>query len=75
MQRIQLAAHRVIAKPGGGAILPDPVPASTRLMLRAAAPIMQRVTARLVGRGFRPEHVSPGIRGATTRGVLAQRAN
>jgi 2-polyprenyl-6-methoxyphenol hydroxylase and related FAD-dependent oxidoreductases len=74
MQRIQLAAHRVIARPGGGAILPDPVPASTRAMLRLAMPIAQRITARLVGRGLRQEHVSPAIRGATTRGILADAA-
>lgn len=71
MQEIQIAAHRAIARPGGGAILPEPVPAATRVVLSAAMPIAQRVTARLIGRGFRPERVAPAIRGATIRGILA----
>ena len=72
MQDIQLAAHRQIAKPGGGAILPDPVPASTQALLRTAMSLAQRITARLIGRGLRPERVSPAIRGATRRGILAR---
>jgi 2-polyprenyl-6-methoxyphenol hydroxylase-like FAD-dependent oxidoreductase len=57
MQRIQLAVHRRVGRPGGGAVLPNPLPTWLRLVLRAAMPVARRVTARVVGRGFRPEHV------------------
>ncbi len=62
MQRVQLAAHERIARPGGAQLLPYPVPAPLRLALAAATPVAQRVTARLVGRGFRPESVAPELR-------------
>jgi 2-polyprenyl-6-methoxyphenol hydroxylase-like FAD-dependent oxidoreductase len=62
MQGIQLRVHRQLAKPGGGAILPDPMPAPLRWLLGAAMPLIQFVTARMVGRGFRPEHLDPSLR-------------
>ena len=52
VQRAQVATHRVIARPGGGDV-PD-------LALRVEAliePVLQRLVARLVGIGLRPEHV------------------
>jgi hypothetical protein len=36
-------------------------------VLSAIIPIVQRLAARMIGRGFRAEHVSPRVRGATTR--------
>ncbi len=62
MQRIQLAAHRRITKPGDGPILPSPPPPALRLAIAAATPLVQRFTAQLVGRGLRPESVAPELR-------------
>lgn len=62
MQRIQLAAHRRITKPGSGPILPSPPPPALRLAIAAATPLVQRFTAQLVGRGLRPESVAPELR-------------
>ncbi len=59
MQGIQLRVHRVIARSGGGAILPNPMPAPLRWALRAVMPLVQLLTARMIGRGFRPEHLTP----------------
>jgi 2-polyprenyl-6-methoxyphenol hydroxylase-like FAD-dependent oxidoreductase len=55
MQRIQAFIHERIAGPAaqGQAVIPRPV----RALLRHAQPIVQRFAARLVGYGFRPEHV------------------
>lgn len=62
MQRIQLAAHRFIARPEGVRLLPDPLPLPLRLALGAATPPLQTVSSRLIGRGLRPESVSPELR-------------
>ena len=62
MQSIQLRLHTVIARPGGGSILPDPVPLWFRVLARAAAPLLQRVTARMIGRGFRPVRLASWLR-------------
>jgi 2-polyprenyl-6-methoxyphenol hydroxylase-like FAD-dependent oxidoreductase len=64
MQGIQLRVHRQLAKPGGGAILPNPLPAPLRWALAAIMPVVQRITARMIGRGFRPEHLDPALRGS-----------
>ncbi len=61
MQPIQLLLHRRVAKPGGGAILPRPVPRRLRVLLTLALPIVRRVMARMVGRGFRPERIRPEL--------------
>ncbi|MGN6127086.1 MAG: FAD-dependent oxidoreductase [Humibacter sp.] len=66
MQAVQLAAHHAINGPGVSA-LPDPLPEPRRIVLSAVMPLVRRVAARVIGRGFRPEHVSPQVRGATTR--------
>ena len=53
MQRIQALVHgRIVAVQGSGAI-----PRPLRFVLRHAQPLVRRVAARLVGYGFRPEHV------------------
>lgn len=62
MQGIQLVAHRQLAKPGGGAILPNPLPTPLRLLLSAVMPLVRLFTARMIGRGFRPEHLSAELR-------------
>jgi 2-polyprenyl-6-methoxyphenol hydroxylase-like FAD-dependent oxidoreductase len=62
MQRIQLAAHRTISRPEGVRLLPNPLPAPWRLALAAATPAMQSVSARLIGRGLRPESVARELR-------------
>ena len=64
MQGIQLRVHRQLAKPGGGAILPNPLPAPLRWALAAIMPVVQRITARMIGRGFRPEYLDPALRGS-----------
>lgn len=56
MQRIQAFIHERIAGPaaqGRGAAIPRPL----RAVLRLAQPLVQRMAARLVGYGFRREHV------------------
>jgi len=55
MQPIQLRLHDVIAKPGGGAFLAVPMHWWQRAAAAVLLPILRRVSARIVGRGFRPE--------------------
>ncbi|MFJ8895428.1 FAD-dependent oxidoreductase [Leifsonia sp. NPDC102414] len=62
MQRLQLSAHEFIGRPGGAARLSDPLPAPLRGLLAAAMPVARRVSARVIGRGFLPEHVAPELR-------------
>lgn len=62
MQRIQLAAHRRITRPGAGPLLPAPLPLGAKLAIAAATPLVQRFTAQLIGRGLRPESVAPELR-------------
>ncbi|WP_223693349.1 FAD-dependent oxidoreductase [Leifsonia poae] len=62
MQSLQIAAHARIARPGGTTLLPDPLPAPARWGLDAAMPLVQRLTARVIGRGFLPESLAPELR-------------
>jgi 2-polyprenyl-6-methoxyphenol hydroxylase-like FAD-dependent oxidoreductase len=62
MQRIQLAAHRRITRPGAGPLLPSSPSPALRLAIAAATPVAQRLSARLIGRGLRPESVAPELR-------------
>ena len=57
MQPLQLMVHKVIAKPGGGAFLANPMRWWQRAVAAATLPVARRVTARIVGRGFRPERI------------------
>jgi 2-polyprenyl-6-methoxyphenol hydroxylase-like FAD-dependent oxidoreductase len=57
MQSLQLRMHNAIGKPGGAAILPYPLPRPLRALLMIAIPPFRLVTARLIGRGFRPETI------------------
>ena len=61
MQRIQLILHNAIGKPGGGAILPSPLPLPVRILLKVVIPPARFFTARLIGRGFRPERISAEV--------------
>lgn len=61
MQPLQLRLHAMIAKPGGGGFLANPMPWWQRAVVASALPILRRVTARLVGRGFRPEVIEPQL--------------
>jgi 2-polyprenyl-6-methoxyphenol hydroxylase-like FAD-dependent oxidoreductase len=54
MQRIQRVAHERISRPLSGR---SAVPRVARAMLVMAQPLVRRVAARLIGRGFLPEHV------------------
>jgi 2-polyprenyl-6-methoxyphenol hydroxylase-like FAD-dependent oxidoreductase len=57
-QRLQiLAQNRVITGVLRGTTTPRP-PLALRLL--GVFPVLQRVPARLIGMGFRPEHVTPG---------------
>lgn len=62
MQPIQLQLHKRIANAGPGVNLPKPLPFRIRFFLRLLLPILRRVAARIVGRGIRPEHLSPGLK-------------
>jgi len=56
MQAIQRVVHDRLARAtGGNRALPRPVHA----LLHAFGPLVRRLMARLIGRGFRPEHVRP----------------
>jgi len=55
MQPIQLRLHNVVAKPGGGGFLANPMTWWQRSIATVALPILRLFTARIVGRGFRPE--------------------
>ena len=61
MQPIQLRLHDAIAKPGGGAFLSDPMRWWQRTIAAALLPILRWVSARIVGRGFRPETLGPQL--------------
>lgn len=61
MQPIQLRLHAVIAKPGGGGFLANPMSWWQRAIAAVLLPILRRVTARMVGRGFRPERIGPQL--------------
>lgn len=55
MQRIQQFAHARISRATGSGrpVIPSPV----RVLLQAFRPLVRRVMARVIGRGFLPEHV------------------
>lgn len=59
MQRFQRLVHERLA---GAATRRHVLPFPVRLALRHATPLVRRVLARVIGHGFRPEHVrTPGI--------------
>jgi 2-polyprenyl-6-methoxyphenol hydroxylase-like FAD-dependent oxidoreductase len=59
MQRIQKVVHDRIA---GAAPRGRALPAPARALLRLAGPLVRRIAARVIGRGFRPEHVRSELR-------------
>lgn len=61
MQPLQLRLHAIIAKPGGGGFIASPMPWWQRAATAAVLPILRRVMARIVGRGFRPEVIEPQL--------------
>jgi 2-polyprenyl-6-methoxyphenol hydroxylase-like FAD-dependent oxidoreductase len=63
MQPIQLKLHELIAKPGGGAILHDPMRWWESAAAAVLLPVLRRLTARMVGRGFRPERLGRELAG------------
>lgn len=63
MQRIQRVAHRGIGALAAGHSVPRALPH----LAAALAPVARLGLSRLVGRGFRPEHVAPPIRAARPR--------
>jgi len=67
MQPLQLRLHTMIAKPGGGGFLANPMPWWQRAVAVILLPILRRVTARIVGRGFRPEVIEPQLDPDSTR--------
>jgi 2-polyprenyl-6-methoxyphenol hydroxylase-like FAD-dependent oxidoreductase len=62
MQRIQRLAHARIARPAHGK---PAIPRGGLALLRLFQPIVRRAAARLVGRGFLPEHVGPDVLGTS----------
>lgn len=61
MQALQLRTHTVIAKPGGGVFLPHPMKWWQRGIAAVVLPVIRLFTARIVGRGFRPEVIEPQL--------------
>ena len=61
MQALQLRVHNLVARPGAGASLPSP--RVLRIVFTVAVPLLRHLTARLIGRGFRPERIRPEILG------------
>ncbi len=55
----QRAAHRLLVEPALRTNEPVPAPAAVKLLARL--PVVQRLIARMVGVGLRPEHVAPMI--------------
>jgi 2-polyprenyl-6-methoxyphenol hydroxylase-like FAD-dependent oxidoreductase len=58
MQRIQRIAHVRIARPARGR---HAVPGGGVRILALLQPVLQRVLARLIGRGFLPEHIDLAV--------------
>jgi 2-polyprenyl-6-methoxyphenol hydroxylase-like FAD-dependent oxidoreductase len=56
-QRMQVFAHEKVIRPALENDAPVSVPFAVRLF--KAIPLLQRIPARIVGLGFRPEHVRP----------------
>lgn len=61
MQPLQLRLHSVIAKPGGGAFLTNPMRWWQRAIAAVVLPVMRVMTAKIVGRGFLPEVIEPQL--------------
>ena len=61
MQPLQLRLHDVIAKPGGGGFLSNPMRWWQRGLAAVILPVIRLFTARIVGRGFRPEKIEPQL--------------
>lgn len=61
MQPLQLRLHTMIARPGGGGFLADPMRRWQRIAAAVLLPVARRVLARVVGRGFRPEVIGPHL--------------
>ena len=59
MQRIQQLAHERISRPSSAG--KPAIPAPARLIISALLPIVKRMTARVIGRGFLPEHVNEAV--------------
>lgn len=59
MQRIQQVAHERISRPSSAG--KPAIHAPARMLIRALLPIVKRVTARVIGRGFLPEHVDAAL--------------
>ncbi|MDN5789786.1 MAG: FAD-dependent oxidoreductase [Micrococcales bacterium] len=61
MQPLQLRLHAIVAKPGGGGFLANPMRWWQRTAVAILLPMLRRITARIVGRGFRPEVIEPQL--------------
>ncbi|MEO6826926.1 MAG: FAD-dependent oxidoreductase [Microbacteriaceae bacterium] len=62
MQPIQLRLHEAVANPTGGDFLPSPMRAWQRNAAEVILPVLRRLMARLIGRGFRPERLTGELR-------------
>lgn len=61
MRPLQLLGQRVIARPGGGGFLAHPMRWWQKAAVTMVLPIVRRLSARVVGRGFRPEIIDPQL--------------
>jgi hypothetical protein len=51
----------MIAQPGGGGFLANPMLWWQAALMTTVLPVVRRATARIVGRGFRPEVIEPQL--------------
>ncbi len=59
-QALQLQLQNIVIRPALARAVPPRPPAAIRLLQRF--PVLQRIPARVIGLGVRPEHVAPFIR-------------
>ncbi|MEJ3404605.1 FAD-dependent oxidoreductase [Rathayibacter sp. YIM 133350] len=61
MQRVQRAVHRLVGRATVGVLLHNPPTRFERAVIAVMLPIARPLAARLVGYGFRPERIAPGL--------------
>jgi len=61
MQRMQRGAHRLIDRATSGVVIHNPPRLRERFVIAVVLPRIRPILARIVGYGFRPERIAPGV--------------